>query len=200
MGLYITSNPIRYWDPSGKIVTEWDRAVMGGIPGRIDQIQLWTDLWNETTDDMKWRRAKKVEEWRSSWRNDYEYTNGDGITRSTVTNNEIHFVTSSIKIGTGTLSVKVGYSYYNDGVKLLAEGRTMAYYSSEGMADNSAGIPKSYLIGTGTEAFIRVIIPFSSQVEVIGGGNLEIDIGIFAIVQFTGDTGGGTLTIDFKDV
>ena len=198
--VYGMNNPVRWIDPSGKVVTDWDRANLH--QKNIDRLQYYTDHWDEQTDDMKWRWARDADKIRAGARNDkYEYTE-NGITKSKVTGNEIHFVTSSTQIGAGTLSVSVGYSYYDDGSKYLVEGWTKAFYSSEGMSENTAGFPKSYLISNdprGKKSIIRVTVPFSSKAAAIGGTTM-LDAGIFAITEYTSNTGGGVLTLDFHGV
>ena len=80
--VYAMNNPIRWIDPSGKAVTDWDRNVMGGIPGRIERMQLITDNWNSGTPKQQAEWRAEVEGYRAQLRNEYECTDKNGITRS----------------------------------------------------------------------------------------------------------------------
>ena len=44
---YCFNNPLKYWDPSGNVVTDWDLANCS--PDQIAQIKAATDAWNNAT-------------------------------------------------------------------------------------------------------------------------------------------------------
>ncbi|OQB13727.1 MAG: hypothetical protein BWY15_01575 [Firmicutes bacterium ADurb.Bin193] len=70
---------------------------MGGIPGRIERMQWITDNWNSGTKEQQEAWRAEVEEYRAAYRNAYEYTDSNGITRSTVTNGEIKFYNNDME-------------------------------------------------------------------------------------------------------
>lgn len=130
--VYCMNNPLRWFDPSGKAVTEWDIAVMGGIPGRIERMQWITDNWASGTKKQQDKWRAEVEGYRKVWRNTYEYTDSSGITRSTATNGEIRFYTSLNNLGTAKYRILVGCSFDVNDKLVLASTRRSAYFIETG--------------------------------------------------------------------
>jgi len=122
--VYGINSPLRWIDPSGKAVTEWDIAVMGGIPGRIERMQWITDNWSSGTAKQQAEWRAEVEGYRATWRNraGTEYTDSNGITRETATGGEIKFYHSELKLGTALVIFNIGYSLNgNNRVSLTPE-------------------------------------------------------------------------------
>jgi hypothetical protein len=135
--VYARNNPIRYTDPSGNVVTDWDRNVMSGIPGRIERIQYISNHYNDpdVTDKQRAEWRNEVEGYRVRYRNENEYTDSSGITRSKDTDGEIKFQNNSQTLGTGTLYIKVGYSIDRQNQVVLDKNgyRQSAYIVSGGI-------------------------------------------------------------------
>jgi len=75
---YAINNPIRWIDPLGRAVTDWDRAHL--TQSELIALQYYTDNWNTASKAVQdfWRA--EAEQIRSQYRMPYEYTNSSGIT------------------------------------------------------------------------------------------------------------------------
>ena len=126
--VYCNGNPVIWLDPSGKIVTSWDRAVLP--QSFVKKLQEYTDGWAGATKEQQDTWRDDSERMRAMYRNDYEYTE-NGITKSTETGNEIRFKVTSQEIGTATFIVEAGYSFNKHSlVELSIDRQTVAFISN----------------------------------------------------------------------
>ncbi|MCL1975524.1 MAG: RHS repeat-associated core domain-containing protein, partial [Firmicutes bacterium] len=75
---YCHNNPIRFIDPSGHFVSNWDRTHL--IVWELKRLQYMTDNWDYVTvlQQNEWRF--EAEQMRAKYRAPYEYTDSSGIT------------------------------------------------------------------------------------------------------------------------
>lgn len=140
--LYCGNNAVNRWDSSGKVVTDWDRNVLP--EGFVSKLQYYTDNWSTATEAQKLEWRADAERMRAKWRNKYEYTDENGITRSKETGNEIIFVSSETSLGTATLRIKAGYSYDAQGNVVLATHRQAAYLIDGGYSVDYSTIEQNF--------------------------------------------------------
>ncbi len=75
---YCCNNPVMYVDPSGHIVTEWDREHL--TSDELAQLKYMSNQWFEVSSKEQIVYASIAESIRSKYRQPFEYTTKDGIT------------------------------------------------------------------------------------------------------------------------
>ena len=129
---YCKNNPIRWIDPSGKAVTEWDRARV--YSKYVERLEAITAAWSSGTKEQQDQWRAEAEAIRAKYRHDeYEYTDSSGITRSKITNNEIKYVNKEFWYGSAIIRVKAGYSFDNNDKVVLNQNDKGVYIFDEGV-------------------------------------------------------------------
>lgn len=75
---YCYNNPIRYWDPTGHVVSEWDRAHL--TADEIKDLEKYTENWETGDSIAKAYAHAKAEALRNKYRNNNEIGSDDGYT------------------------------------------------------------------------------------------------------------------------
>ncbi|MDP4118447.1 MAG: RHS repeat-associated core domain-containing protein [Bacillota bacterium] len=145
--IYGMNNPIRWIDPSGKIVTDWDRAVL--TKAQVDRIQYITDNWNSASKKQKGIWRDEVKGYRSKCLKSDEYTDDSGITRSRVTNGEIKFKISDVNISSSAvLHIRIAYSFNDKNEAVISQSHSNARIVSDSVVSEYKINTKSFTVGT----------------------------------------------------
>ena len=75
---YCCNNPVRYFDPTGHVVAEWDINHL--TDNEIARLQYLSDNWAKADEKTCIRYQNEAETMRAKYRKPYEYTRDDGIT------------------------------------------------------------------------------------------------------------------------
>lgn len=184
--VYCMNNPLRWIDPSVKVVTDWDRATLP--KKQIDKLESLTASWSSGTKEKQNQWRAEAEAIRAMWRNEYEYTDSSGITRSTETHNEIKFRNSDTQLGTGTLFIQAGYSLNNQAEVVLATYRSRAYSISGGIGIKYNTDTQSFTTD-GSSIYYTVTYSITTPAKVPIAG-----------VEYEYESGGGKLTGAFHNL
>lgn len=138
--LYCINNPVRWIDPKGKYISDWDKAVLPAKSiARLEEIDkeiAKAGGWAKTTTTQRQAWSVEAEAMRSVWRNPNEYTDSSGITRSTITKSEIKFYKNDNVMMSSTetrMVMSVGYSINSNNAVVLADSRQSARFVNASM-------------------------------------------------------------------
>ena len=128
--VYGINNPLFWIDPSGKAVTEWDRAMLS--EKHIEILEEYTRKWDTASDEMKERYRNDAERMRALSRGADEYTDASGITRSKVTHGELKVQTNILNLAEGVdMHFRAVYSFdTNNEIVLAGASRQRVWISS----------------------------------------------------------------------
>ena len=124
MYAYCNNNPVMAYDPSGYVVTDWDRAHLNSY--EIDSLKLYTKRWHSSwiSDEGRAYQHQLAVELRSKYLTEGEYVSDDGHIYCDITDrlnkamrdnaadfNSKIYLTAGVKLFAFVMSVKTGAKY-----------------------------------------------------------------------------------------